>query len=211
MTEVLPHQRLDTLLRLPPVRTKRVGHFLLQIVAQHVNVAASFEMDQRSDALQKILGILQRSTHPIRLRLERRRFEQTQMSRRHDVAETARGALEIRFELIDGAAELLVPLVNQLQQQIQDAAAVLLPNRAQPRLEALEELGIAREETGVEQREQELRIAGIELVELREIANVLADGEAQIPERLEQLADETLVGGGERLLEEDQQVNVGLQ
>ena len=44
-----------------------------------------------------------------------------------------------------------------------------------------------------------------------ELADVLADGQPEVPERLEQGADEALVARPHRILEQDQQVDVGVE
>ena len=54
----------------------------------------------------------------------------------------------------------------------------------------------------VEQRQQELGIADVGLVELVELADVMADRQAEVPQRLQQRVDEALLRRRERLLEE---------
>ena len=61
MAEVLAHQRFDPLLRAGAEATQPVGRHLLQVVAQHVRVAAGLEMEDRPHAQQEVLGLLQAS------------------------------------------------------------------------------------------------------------------------------------------------------
>ena len=77
--------------------------------------------------------------------------------------------------------------------------------------DALEERGLAGNRPDVEHGKEELGVVRLRLAELPQLADVLADGEAQIPERLQEGIDETLFGGADLSIEDDQQVDVGVQ
>ena len=77
--------------------------------------------------------------------------------------------------------------------------------------EPVEQPAVARQRAGVEEREQEFGVVGFEPGELLEVAHLMADHDAKIPERIEEAADEGFVGGAEGLLEEQQQIDVGMQ
>src|SRR5262245_41145691 len=79
------------------------------------------------------------------------------------------------------------------------------------RHEAFEECRLAGNEPRIEEREQELRIVGFELFEVRELPHLVSEHEMQIPERVEQTANEPFVGRSDRAVHEHEQVDVGVQ
>ena len=76
---------------------------------------------------------------------------------------------------------------------------------------ALEQPLVAGDQPQVEQRQQELGVAGVGLVELVELADVVADREADVPQRLQQRVDEALLRRRDRLLDDDQQIDIRMQ
>ena len=74
VAEVLAHQRLDPLLRLPAARAEDLGDALLQIVAEHVDVAPGLEVEHRPGPLQEVLGLEQLARAAVGLAVERRRL-----------------------------------------------------------------------------------------------------------------------------------------
>ena len=211
MPEILPHQRFHALLRLPALAAEHLGDFLLQLVRQHVHVAVALEVQDRADALEELLGVLQLARGAIVLGVGAARLQQPDVPRGGDVAQPARRALDVRLQLVDRVVERRVPLVDELQQRIEQFPPVVGGQAAHPRLEPLKEALVAGDEPDVEQREQELGVAEIELGEIGDLAHVLTDGQPQIPERLEERADEAFLARRHRILEEDQQVDVGVQ
>ncbi|PYR65862.1 MAG: hypothetical protein DMF88_18280 [Acidobacteria bacterium] len=63
----------------------------------------------------------------------------------------------------------------------------------------------------IEQRQQELGIVGLELLEILDVAYLMADDDAEIPERVEKAVDEALLRGTDAIAEEQQQIDVGVQ
>ena len=63
----------------------------------------------------------------------------------------------------------------------------------------------------VEQREQELRIVGLELGELVELAHLVADDDAESHSGCRKRAQEPLFGRADRAAEQHEQVDVGVQ
>ena len=211
MAEVLAHQGLDPLLQIAALGPEGLGHFLLQIVAQHVDVAPALDVQHRSDAEQEILGLLQLLRRTFVFGLERRRLQRADVPRRGDVAQAAGRALDVGLELIEGAVERRVALIDQRQERIEQHAALFLDDLRGPGANPLKHPGVARDQPQIEQRDQEFRVAEVRLAELVELAHVMADGQAEIPERLQDRVDETFFRRANRLLEEEQQIDVGME
>ena len=109
-----------------PSQPMRVGDALLQLVGQHVGVAAGFGVEHAADPQQELLGV----AGPVptaRARSASRALaaERLQVAHRRDVAQPARRVLDVGLELIDGAVELRVALLDELQQRVDGADAVL--------------------------------------------------------------------------------------
>ena len=131
-----------------------------------------------------------------------------------DVAQAAGRALDVGLELVDRVVERRVPLVDELQQRIEQPPPVVGAEAPHPAVEPLKEPLVAGDEPDVEQRQQEFGVPQVErgrLGEIGELPDVLADGQPEIPERLEQRADEALLARPHRVLEEDEEVDVGVQ
>src|SRR5262249_18989498 len=64
---------------------------------------------------------------------------------------------------------------------------------------------------GVGQCEQELRIIGGQPLPLVHFADVVTDGQSQVPDRVEELVEEALVRLGNRSCEENQEIDIGMQ
>ena len=209
--EILPHQGFHALLRLPALAAEHLGDFFLQLVGQHVHVARALEVQDRADALEELLGVLQLTRGTIVLGVGAARLQHPDVPRGGNVAQPARRALDVRLQLVDRVVERRMPFVDELQQRVEELPPVVDGKAAHPRLEPLKEALVAGNEPDVEQGEQELGVAEIELGEVGDLPHVLTDGQPQIPERLEERADEALLARRHRILEEDQQVDVGVE
>ena len=126
----------------------------------------------------------------------------------------AGSALDVGLELIDRVVEGRVALVDQVQQAVEQPPAVVAAQAAHPAVDALEEPLVAGDEADVEQREEKFDVAQVErrrIGEIGELPDVLADGETEIPQRLQQRADEALLARPHRVFEQDEEVDVGVQ
>ena len=65
--------------------------------------------------------------------------------------------------------------------------------------------------TRIEQRQQEFRIIGFESRELVEFPHLMSDHHAEIPERVQERAQELLLGRPDATTEQDQQVDVRME
>ena len=161
MAEVVAHQPFDALPRLGARIPEQVRRPLLQLVAEHVLVAAGLEVQRRSHAQQKILGVVEPRRVGRAAPQQQRIGQQRDGARRRQVAQRPRRFLHVRLELIQRRVERGVPLLDQLQQRRQDVA------RASPACETAtlnrsnSEPG-AGDRTRIEQRQQELRVVGLE-------------------------------------------------
>ena len=80
------------------------------------------------------------------------------------------------------------------------------------RPEAVEEIAIAGDRTGVDQRQQELRIVRFDPGELVELADLVADDQPEIPERVQQLVRARRSSAAfERAVEQHEQIDVRVQ
>ena len=77
--------------------------------------------------------------------------------------------------------------------------------------QALEEIEVAGNRPGVEHGEQELGVGDVELVEVRELAHLMADHQLQVPERLQHGVDEALFVPADGGSEQNHQVDIGMQ
>ena len=79
------------------------------------------------------------------------------------------------------------------------------------RAEALEHRARTRDGTCVEQRQEELRVVGLELLKIIDVAHLVTDDHAEIPQRVEKPVDETLLGGADAAAEEKQEIDIRVQ
>jgi hypothetical protein len=184
-----------------------LGDPFLQFMGQQIDVAPGLEVQQRSDAEQVVLR-LQRPGCRGRV-LGRVRLQQAEVARRGDVAESTGSLLDVGFELIQRVVVLRVPLPHEIEQRVDQGAAVgrvmrpLQHPRKHPR--------IPGEKARIEEAEKKLRIRQIRRVEIGELADVLAERQAQIPERLQHALDASLLGRADRPVEHEQDVQVGVE
>ena len=189
-----------------------VGDALLKLVGQHIGVAARFDVQQRADAQQELLRFLQRVSRARALAFERLRMQRAEIARDGDVAKAARGALDVRFQLIERVIELCVALIDQLEQRL-DHALALATRSAVVRTDAVEERDVSGNRSCVEQSHQELGILQIRIVmvEVTKLSHLMTDDELQVPERLQHGVDESFLSPRQFVLEHDQQIDVRVQ
>ena len=194
MTEVHAHQRLDATVGIVAGTAQGVGDALLKLVGQHIGVAARFDVQQRADAQQELLRFLQRVSRARAFAFERLRMQRAEIARDGDVAKAARGALDVRFQLIERVIELRVALIDQLEQRL-DHALALATRRAVVRTDAVEERDVSGNRSCVEQSHQELGILQIRIVmvEVTKLSHLVTDDELQVPERLQHGVDESFL------------------
>ena len=118
-------------------------------------------------------------------------------------------SLTFGFELIERRVEERVALVDERVQRADDVrvrAGVM-----ERRLEAAVELEVARDRPRVDQRHQELGVVHLEARELVDLPDLVADDEAEVPERVQDGAEQPLFGRAEVAAEEDEQIDVGVE
>ncbi len=79
------------------------------------------------------------------------------------------------------------------------------------RAETLEHRAGAGDRPRVEQRQQELGVVGLELAEIIDVAHLVADDDAEVPERVQEAADEALLRRPDAVAEQQQQIDVGVE
>src|SRR5262245_16276146 len=85
-----------------------IGHFLLKIVRELIDVAATDQMKNRSDPEQKVLGAGDPAADSVTKIGKGGRCQQLQMSNDRDVPQAAGRLFDVRLELIKGVVELRV-------------------------------------------------------------------------------------------------------
>ena len=167
------------------------------------------EMQNRPDPQQEILGLVE-PREILRPPPEQRRIGQRRdPAHRRQIAQRAGRVLDVRFELIERRVEERVPLVDERVQRADDVrvgAGVM-----ERRLEAVEQREVARDRPRVDQRHQELRVVHLETRELVDLPDLVADDEAEIPERVEDGAEQPFFGRAQVAAEEDEQIDVRVQ
>ena len=83
--------------------------------------------------------------------------------------------------------------------------------RVKQHAETVEERARAGDRTRIEERQEKLRIVGLQPAEVVQLTHLMADDDTQIPERVEEAAEELLLLGADAAAEEHEQVDVGLQ
>ena len=200
--EVVAHQPLDALPRLVARIAEHVRGALLQLVAEHVLIALRLEVQDRADAQQKVLGVVE----PTRVggtALQQQRIGQHRdRPRRHQIAKRARRLLHVGLELIQRLVESRVPLLDQREQRLKNVG--VRRGRVEHRREPVEERARAANEPGIEQRQQEFRVVRLEIREFVELAHLVTDHHPEIPERMQKRAKEALLGRPDAAFEEQQ-------
>ncbi len=209
MAEVVAHQLLDTLPRPGAGIAEHLRGPFLQLVAQDVLVASALEVQRGAHPQEEILRVVEARRIGGAAAQEQRIREQRNRARGRQIAQRAGRVLHVGLELIQRRVELRVPLLDQRQQRTEDEGVCGRPMKEAP--EALEHRARARHRTRVEQREQELGIVGLELAQVREVAHLVADDDAEVPERIQEIADEALLRRTDAVAEEQQQIDVGME
>ena len=212
--EVDAHQRLHR----PRFRARRaeaLGHRLLVLVAQDVLVALVVEVHHRPDAQQELLGLVEGLVAAARD--ERRGADgldggqRGQGPDRGQVAQAAGGLLDVRLEVVDGVAVVPVPFRHQIPQRVDGRPAPRRPGVEDAVGEPVEDRPLARHEPRVGDRHQELGVVGLHALELRDLPHLVADVEAEVPQRVQDGLGQSLLGRRDPAVEEDQEIDVRVQ
>ncbi len=83
----------------------------------------------------------------------------------------------------------------------------LVEQRAEP----IEERARPRHVTRVEQREEELGVVGLDLGELLDLPHLVPDDHPEVPERVEEGAEEPFLARGNAAAEEHEQIDIRVQ
>ncbi len=207
--EIVAHEALDALLWLRAGVSEELRRLLLQLVAEDVLVALSFQVHDGADAQQEVFRFVQPRG------IDRAAIEQSGIGEPRDgprcqkIAKRSRGVLDVGFQLVQRAVEVGVTRINQRLQGREDRRVRVRPVKRgrETRVDAR----VADDAPRVQQGEREFRIVGLQPRKVSELADLVTDHELKIPQRMEKSAQETLVAGVERPFEEDQDVDVGKQ
>ncbi len=209
MAEVIAHQPLDTLPWLGARIAEQIGRPLLHVVAQHVLIASGIEVQRRSHAKEKVLGLIEarriRGTAPEQQRIGQHRDR----ARRGEISQRSRRFLHVGLELIQRVVEGRVTLIDQPEERLEDVG--MGRRGVEQPAEAVEERAHASHWTRIEEREEKLRVVGFQAVEVVQLPHLMADDHAEIPERVKEAAEELLLVRADPAAEEHEQVDVGLQ
>jgi hypothetical protein len=171
-----------------------------------VLVPFAFEVQNRSDAKQKVLGLVY-PPHIFRSPAQEGRIgERRNPSHCRQITKRSRCFLDVGFELIERRVELGISLVDE-RAEGRDNMSVRA-GVAKGRLKPVEEFAVAGNEPGVYERHQEFRIIHFEPPEFLDFADLVSDDEAEIPERVQNRTDQALFGLVEMAAEEQEQIDV---
>jgi hypothetical protein len=206
--EIVAHQSFDALARLGAGIAEHLRRPFLHLVTQHVLIPIGADVQRRPEFQEKVLRVLE----PRRVG---RAFAQQQRIRQHrdrarggEVAQGARRLLDVGLELIQRRVEPRVPLADQLQQRSQYVR--VRRRRVKQRVEPIEQVPCAGNQASVQQRQQELGVVGLQPRKVVDLADLVADDDPEVPQRMEERAEKSLA---RRLdpLEQHQQIDVGVQ
>ena len=207
--EVVTHEPLDALTRRGARVPEPLGSDFLQLVAQDVVMTSGFQMQHRAHAQEEFLGVFEDARTGASLCEERRVGQLGDGLRTKQVAQRARRFLHIRLELIQRVVELRVTLRNETFEGFERTGVGERKIRCCEEL--VEQRGVANHRTRVSQCEQEFGVVGVEPGAFGHFAHVVADGEAEIPNRIEKRMQESLIVGTNDARKENQQVDVRVQ
>ena len=161
MAEVVAHQPLDLHARFGAGVAEHFRRAFLQLVAENVLVALAFEMQRRSHAEQEVLGVVEARRISRPSPQQQRIGQHRDRARRGQIAKGPRGLLHIGLQLIQRPVERGMPLLDELEQRLQDERVGV--GRMEQRGETVEEIAFAGDRPRIEQGEEELGIVGLEL------------------------------------------------
>jgi hypothetical protein len=102
-----------------------------------------------------------------------------------------------------------VPLIDELEQRLQNVR--VRGRGVEDRAEAIEQRACTGDRACIEQRQQELGVVGLETIEVVQLAHLMTDDDAKVPQWVQELAEDLLLVGADAATEQDEQVDVGLE
>ena len=208
VTEVVAHQPLHLMARLAGVSHQTRGMFL-GLVVQHVLVALVLGVQDRAQAQQEFLRLVE--TGAIRRpAIDQRRIGQRgDGARGPEVAQRAGGVLDVRLQLVEGVVETRMPVVNQALQRVEDSR--VSRRRADAGGDPFEQRPVAGDGARIEEGEKKLGVVDFELGEVVQLPNLMADRKVQVPQRMQDRAHASFFGRADRPVEQQEDVDVRLQ
>ena len=209
MAEVVAHQPLDALTgRVTRIR-EALGDAFLELVAEQILMPLGLEVQDRAHAEQELLRIVERARAGAALLEEARVGQLGNGLRAEEVAQPAGRFLHVGLELVERVVELGVPLGDERLQGVERARRG--PREVGCLEKPIEQRRVADDRARVGQREQEFRVVGGQAGALPRLAHVVPDGQAQIPERVQERVQKALVGIAQRTGKENQEVDIRVQ
>ena len=207
--EVIAHHALDALLRQRAGVAEQVRRSVLHRMGQHVVMTLRVQVQDGADAQQEILGVVEPRRILGPLPQQCGIGQCGDGARRVDVAQRARRVLHVGLELIQRGVEAGVPLVHERDERVNHPRVG--SRRVEGGREPLEERAAAVDGPRVDEGEQKLGIVGLQALEVFDIAHLMAHHEPEIPEWMQQTADEPFFGVADPTAEQQQQVDVGVE
>ena len=209
MAEVVAHQALDPLAGFGARVAEQIRRPLLHVVAQHVLIASGVEMQGRSHAQQEVLGLIEARRIRRTAAKQQRVGQHRDRARRREISQRPRRFLHVGLELIQRVVEGRMTLIDQLEERLEDVGVGR--GGVKQHAETVEERARAGDRTRIEERQEKLRIVGLQPAEVVQLTDLMADDDTQIPERVEEATEELLLIGTDAAAKEHEQVDVGLQ
>ena len=215
MMEVHAHERFDLPARFRARRPEAFRHRFLMLVTQSVEIARVRQMYERADSKKELFGFIERLIQAAGRHRHRSRGvglgKADECANSRDVAKRAWGFLHIRFELIDGGVELMMAVGDQAKQCVYRRLAPHGLGAMDEGSKAGEQPGVPSQEAGIHERGQKLGIVPRYLFQFVQLSNLLADREPKVPQGVQQGRHETLLGGVDLAVEEEQEVYVRVE
>ena len=208
VSEVIAHQTFDALLRLGSRIPEHVRRLFLHLMTEDVEIAPSLEVQDRPEPQEEILGLVEIALGSAGVQ-HRRVGDPRDRGYRGKITKRARRVLHVGLELIERVVEPRVPLVDQVPQRIVEIGMRLPP--AEQRREAIEQRALAGDGPGITERDDEFRIVDLEPRAVGELTHLVADDEAEIPQRVEEPADKPLIVGPNRAVEHHEHVEIRVE
>ncbi len=209
--EVVGHQRFHAAPHVRPGVAQAIDGLLLQLVAQDIQVAPRVDVQSRPDAHEKFLGLPQSIGRGPAHASPAIAAEPQHQARGPDVAQRTGPIFHVGLELVERVVELAVALIGQRDERVEHHRAPDVGRGFQRGVEVIDHVLVAGERPQIHQRKKIFGVRRVGPIEVGVLAHVMADLEAQIPERMEQRLDEAFFGTAERSTEDDEQVDVRME
>ena len=178
-------------------------------MAQHILVAPALEVQSGTHLQQKVLRVVEPRGVSGPAPQQQRIGEERDCARRGQIAKGTGCILHVGLELVQRVVEFRVALLDQGEQRAQDEGVRV--RLVKDRAEALEHGARARHRPRVEQRQEKLRVVGLEALKILDVAHLVSDDDAKIPQRVQEAVHEALFGRTYAVSKEQEEIDIRVE